>query len=288
MRIAGLLDAKLDARGDSERARIDAKLSLRDGRVDKFKDLTSEVAATLHEDGTVGGTVRVVAPRVGNLAATFKGPATASPPTNAPIRVALDVTHVQVANLPLPPEANVKADGNLEAHLQLRGTIGDPRLTVQVTGHRMTLERSGDLVAKTQAVSFEDVTVDATYASPRLEAGLSLVDDQHGSLRAAVTSRIPLSELTTPGALAITTRPVSGSLRLKDLDPAAISAFVPTLKVVRGQISALFQVKGTVAEPRLGGEMRWRKGELVVVPEKSAAHDPKGAIVVSSTRTSAR
>jgi hypothetical protein len=53
-------------------------------------------------------------------------------------------------------------------------------------------------------------------------------------------------------------------LRLRNFNPEAISTFVPSLQVIRGQISAAFEVRGTLSEPQLGGQMSWRKGEVVV------------------------
>ena len=74
------------------------------------------------------------------------------------------------------------------------------------------------------------------------------------------------------GRLAIAKRKIAGSLRLENLDPQAISVFVPALQGVRGQISAAFEVQGTVADPQLGGEMSWQKGEVVVIQEQQDRH----------------
>jgi autotransporter translocation and assembly factor TamB len=199
------------------------------------------------------------------------------------VAVIVDLTNLQVTNFPVPRKAGIKADGVMQAHLEIHGTAGDPRLAVRVTGQKLTIERSekpgageGSGTAEggknngngVQQVRFENVAVDCDYASPRLDAKVTLVDDKHGSLHASVSSKILLSDLRTPGRLAIASRKIAGSLRLKNLDPEAISMFVPALQVVRGQISAAFEIQGTVADPQLGGEMTWQKGELVVIQEQ--------------------
>jgi hypothetical protein len=57
-------------------------------------------------------------------------------------------------------------------------------------------------------------------------------------------------------------------MNLTNLDPQAAGAFIPSLKELRGQITAAFDIRGTVGAPRIGGEMSWRNGKVVVVPEK--------------------
>jgi translocation and assembly module TamB len=289
MKVAGLLDASVHAKGDPQRPRVDVRLALRDGRADKYKGLAADVVATLLPNRTVNGTARVRAARLGSLIAEFKGPAMTPPPASAPVAVIVDLTNLQVANFPVPRKAGIKANGIMQAHLEIHGTAGDPRLAVRVTGQKMTIERSakpgpgegsgtveggtndgnvGNAGDGVQQVRFEKVAVDCDYASPRLDAKVTLVDDKHGSLRASVSSKILLSEVRAPGRLAIAKRKIVGSLRLKNLNPEAISVFVPALQMVRGQISAAFEIQGTVADPQLGGEMSWKKGELVVIQDQ--------------------
>jgi translocation and assembly module TamB len=290
VKISGLVDASVHAGGSPEKPRVDAKLTLREGRADKFKGLTADVSATLLDNRTIGGRVAVGAGRLGNLAAQFKGPATSPPPPNAPIAATIDVRNVELGNLPLPPGVRVKADGSMQAHLEIRGTVGDPRLSVRVAGQRVTIQylpSPGSMVvqggqggvgepdadAPVPPFKVESIVIEGSYASPKLEAKVALVDDHQGSLHASGSSRAPVAELRKPDGLALAKRQVVGTLRLVNLDPEAISAFVPALKVVRGKISAAFDVRGTVSDPQLGGEMRWRKGELVVMQDP---HDGEG------------
>jgi hypothetical protein len=58
--------------------------------------------------------------------------------------------------------------------------------------------REGDHGPRLQTAKFETLALDFTYASPRVEAKLALVDDKRGSFRAAATSKIPLTEARPP------------------------------------------------------------------------------------------
>jgi translocation and assembly module TamB len=289
-RVAGLLDARVDARGDPARPHVEAKVSLREGRVETFKGLAAEVVATLSEDHTAHGTAQVHAAQLGQLTAKFEGPAVNPPPPRAAVAVSVDVRDVRIAHLPLPPTVGVKADGMVQAHLDVRGTVGDPRVAVRLTGRHLIIDRLAATTSSStpqtavaapladgakagdekppgvQQARFDSLSVGADYASPHLALTVTVVDENKGSLHASATSVIPFAELRTPGALAITERKIQGSLRLQNLDPEPLAAFVPSLKTVRGQISAAFEVHGTVAAPELGGEMSWRKGKLVVIP----------------------
>ena len=290
LKVAGLLAASVHAKGDPARPRVDARVSLEEGVFDGYKGVGADIVATLLENRTVRGKARVSTARMGNLEAEFSGPGATPLPPGAPISATIDITDVKVQNLPIPPSAGLEAEGNLQAHLDVRGTIRDPRISLHVTGRHMSVNkpaksepatttavdegsgalarREGDPAAGLQTAKFETLALDFNYASPTAEARLALVDGERGSFRAAATSKIPFAEARASGGLALGRRAIIGSINLTNLDPQAAGAFVPSLKELRGQITAAFDIRGTVGAPRIGGEMSWRNGKVVVVPEK--------------------
>jgi len=263
-KIAGTVDATVTALGTPAAPRVNADVSLRDGRMEQYEGLSAHIVATLADDHTVSATARAAMAHVGHLDASLRGPATWPPPRNAPLAVTIDARDLRLGRLSLPPAAQLKADGVLGAHVDLRGTAANPQLAVAIDGKKLRIERGGTGSAR-PALGFRDVKLLVTYAAPSLLGKVALDDDDRGTLRARVKTRIPAADLTTPARLALGQRPLVGSLELKNMNPEGISALVPTLEVVRGEITAAFEIRGTVARPDIGGEINWRKGDLVVV-----------------------
>jgi hypothetical protein len=289
LRVAGLLGVSVHAEGDPARPRVDARVSFKQGIVDRYGGVAADIALALLENRTVRGKARVRTAQLGDLDAELSGPGSTPLPPGAPISATIDITGVRGKNLPIPPSAGLVAGGDLQAHLNVRGTVRDPRISLHVTGRKISLlkpdasgssvtaatgatgsgglaSRGRDRETRPQTAKFETLALDLDYASPRFESKLALVDDERGSLRAAATAKLPLAELRAPGGPALGKRPITGSLNLVDLDPQAAGVFLPSLKELRGQITAAFDIRGSFAAPQVGGQMSWRNGNVVVVP----------------------
>jgi autotransporter translocation and assembly factor TamB len=274
-KIAGTLDAAVTALGTPAAPRVDADVVLRNGRMAPYEGLSARIVATVAEDHTVSATARAAMAGIGHLDATVHGPATWPPPPDAPLAATIDARNLRLGRLPLPPPAQVTADGVLGAHLDLRGTMSSPVLAVKIGGKNVRIERRGG-GSDRPALGFRTVDVLVSYASPSLLGTVALDDEHRGTLRARVRTRIPAADLTTPARLALGQRPLDGALELKNMNPEGMSALVPTLQVVRGEITAAFAIRGTVAKPDVGGEINWRKGDLVVVKNPDQSGQEKG------------
>lgn len=146
LNLAGLLNAKVTAKGTTARPSLGGQLRLRDGRIKKFEDLSLELDGTFEQDRAVGE-VRAVAFNSavrGNfdlpVAGLLKG-------TDAPLRVDLAIEATKLERLFAALDVDPGLRGDAAARLHAEGTAKDPRVRIAVDGDHIQQEKGppGDL-----------------------------------------------------------------------------------------------------------------------------------------------
>lgn len=175
---------------------------------------------------------------------------------------ALGAEHVtgRLSVMPLPlsrllpkRDDEVMPTGAVSLDLDMKGTLDDPKLTIDGT---------------VQGLSFGKVPLGQARLVSRTQGkgqsiGLTLRASGNSELRATGTVGVDLSIGSLRKGFALAAIPLDLSVGSKDFDLGFLSGVTPMVRIVGGQLTlSNFKVKGLAGNPDIGGEVAWKKGRL--------------------------
>lgn len=166
--------------------------------------------------------------------------------------------HLSITPLPLgrllpKRDDEVMPTGAVSLELDMKGTLADPKLTIDGTVQNLSFGKvplgQARLVSRSQGrAQAVGLTLKATGASELRATGTVGVDLSIGALRKGLS----------PSAI-----PLDLSLTSKDFDLGFLSGVTPMVRTVAGQLTLHdFKVTGLAGNPDVRGEVAWRKGKL--------------------------
>ncbi len=177
-------------------------------------------------------------------------------------RADFDLQQLDIAYLKslLPAEIAVTgiiaATGKVEMRAAAGGVFAAPAGQVEVTlvdGSISGQDEDGEWVRVLQALP---TVANATFSEGTLAASLDMpLTDGDVKLTAAVDA----------GVLALSARPVTGKLHAKLDKLGVISALVPEVSRLEGELNADVALSGSLESPKLNGELKLRAQQLMLV-----------------------
>jgi autotransporter translocation and assembly factor TamB len=281
--VAGLLRAELTAAGEPAAPRASAQVRLEDGRFRRLSKIAAKLDATF-TDRTLKGTLGVDAP-AGAIDGSYSVPVDLLTST-APLHVKVDATRIDLSAVLSGLGMQAPADGKLTARLQMDGSAGDPRADLVLDGLNLQARPpAGAAGSRTAAaVDVGRVHVSLSYARRVARAALDLEAAHGGRLRAAATTHVDLSYPAVTAPVDLQRLPIQGTLVARDFDVSWVSPFSARIESLKGLVTADARLAGTVGDPRVVGDVRWKNGQIVTVQTPSAKDGPE-ARAGTSART---
>ncbi len=168
--------------------------------------------------------------------------------------------HLSIAPMPLSRllpkrDDDVKATGSASLELDMKGTLADPKLTIDGTVQNLSFGKvplgQARLVSRTQGTS--------------QVVGLTLRAAGNSELRATGTVGVDLAIDTLRNGLSWTAIPLDLGITAKDFDLGFLSGVTPVVRTVGGQLTLeRFKVTGLLGNPDVRGDVGWKKGRLAL------------------------
>lgn len=168
--------------------------------------------------------------------------------------------HLSIAPMPLGrflPERDgaAMATGSASLEFDMKGTLDDPRLTIDGTVQNLSFGKvplgQARLVSRTQGTS--------------QVLGLTLRASGNSELRATGTVGVDLAIDTLRKGITWTAIPLDLGITAKDFDLGFLSGVTPVVRTVGGQLSLQqFKVTGLLGNPDIRGDIDWKKGRLAL------------------------
>lgn len=166
--------------------------------------------------------------------------------------------HLSIAPMPLARllpkrDDEVKTTGDVSLELDMKGTLAEPKLTIDGTVQNLSFGKvplgQARLVSRSQGKG--------------QSVGLTLRAAGASELRAVGTVGVDLSIGTLRHGLSPTAIPLDLGVTAKDFDLGFLSGVTPMVRTVAGQLTLHdFKVTGLSGNPDVRGEVAWRKGRL--------------------------
>jgi translocation and assembly module TamB len=176
----------------------------------------------------------------------------------APIRLRAVFGPYLVQRLGLPPvsdrEPPRELRGRAHADLAVDGTIGAPRVLFHLQASDIYLDKA--LVGYAQ--------VEASYADRHATVDARLTSHNGGTLRAKAAMTANLGYPAVTRGLDVRRAPLDVKLDAQNFDVQGLSGATQQLRTVGGLVTASLAVRGTAADPRLGGRLEWKDGVVAV------------------------
>lgn len=144
--------------------------------------------------------------------------------------------------------------GTVDAHLP---ADGPPTVTAHLSttaGRITTRTQHGETV---QVLKFEPAQVDLTLADKRLEAALALPLAGTGAIKANLT--------VAAGEQPLMQRPLTGRVDIQVQNLEFVSRLVAEVAEIEGHITGNMRISGTLAAPRVLGELALQASEIVLL-----------------------
>jgi hypothetical protein len=175
----------------------------------------------------------------------------------APIRLRAVVGPLALQRLGLPaserqPPRVLK--GKVHADLSLDGSLREPRLSAHVQASDCRLDKS--------LVGAAELAVN--YAAHKLDADARLTTVNGGRLHLAARTTADLGYPAVTAGLDVRRLPLEVDLDAKDFDLQGLSGATPQLRSVAGLLSAAATARGTIDDPRINGQLEWKKGHVAI------------------------
>jgi len=274
--VGGLLRAELTAAGEPAAPRASAQVRLEDGRFRRLSKIAAKVDATF-ADRALKGTLAVDAP-AGAIDGSYNVPADLLT-SAAPLHVNIEATRVDLSALLSGLGMQAPADGKLTARLQMDGSAGDPRADLVLDGLNLRARPPASPTGGRPAapVDVGRVHVGVSYAQRIARASLELEAAHGGRARAAATTRVDLSYPAVTAPIDLKRLPIQGTLVARDFDVSWVSPFSARIESLKGLVTADARLAGTVGDPRVVGDVRWKNGQVVTVqaPSTDGKNDRK-------------
>jgi len=274
--VGGLLRAELTAAGDPAAPRASAQVRLEDGRFRRLSKITAKVDATF-ADRTLKGTLGVDAP-AGAVDGSYTVPVDLLTST-APLHVKVEATRIDLSAVLSGLGMQAPADGKLTARLQMDGSASDPRADLVLDGLNLQARppSAGATGARPRApIDVGRVHVGLSYAQRVARAALELEAAHGGRLRAAATTHVDLSYPAVTAPVDLQRLPIQGTLVARDFDVSWVSPFSARIESLKGLVTADARLAGTVGDPRVVGDVRWKNGQIVTIQTPAAKEGPEG------------
>ena len=92
-------------------------------------------------------------------------------------------------------------------------------------------------------------------------------------MRAAATTHLDLSYPAVTAPVDLKRLPIQGTLVARDFDVSWVAPFVAQIESLEGIVTADARLAGTVGDPRVVGDVRWKNGQVVTI---QAPHTSRG------------
>lgn len=145
--------------------------------------------------------------------------------------------------------------GVAAAHLTAKGSLNDPRLSLNGTVEQLGLA--------TQALG--RLALDYQYASSAHDARLRLGSPSGGGADVTAKTTLDLSAPAIAKGLDTEHAPLSAKLTAQRFDLAFLSGVTPTLRAIAGTLDADGQVTGTLGSPEITGAAEWKNGRIALM-----------------------
>ncbi|HEY8924331.1 MAG TPA: hypothetical protein VIU64_08115, partial [Polyangia bacterium] len=268
--VGGLLRAELTAAGEPSSPRASAQVRLEDGRFRKLSKIAAKIDAHF-ADRVLKGTLGVDAP-AGAVDGSYSVPADLLT-SGAPLHVKVEATRVDLSDVLSGLGMRPPADGKLTARLQVDGSAGDPRAEVVVDGLNLQARPPAGATGgrPTAPVDVGRVHVGLSYAQRAARATFDLEAAHGGRVRAAATTHVDLSYPAVTAPVDLARLPIQGTLVARDFDVSWVSPLSARIESLKGLVTADARLAGTVGDPRVVGDVRWKNGQVVTVQAPPAA-----------------
>jgi autotransporter translocation and assembly factor TamB len=265
-RLAGRFSAEVRTRGRLPAPELDLQASLREGRVDRFNNVSLDLSARNRQREGIAAKLRVMhgqsplAELDGKVGAALDELMHKRVLAAVPITIDARVGPLRVQRVGLPTAATDPNGGRpvlralVEARLGARGTLADP----QVRMHAQV----GDARLGNTPLGNADLRVAYQDAQPRLDARVDTA--KGGRLNLALQARADLSLPSVRRGLQVRTIPLQGELSAQALDLGVLSGINDTVRAVGGLLEAQGKLQGTVGAPQLAGRLAWKNGRLLL------------------------
>lgn len=270
LHLGGMVAADVRADGTVAEPHVVARVDLEGGRARNWSRVDANVRATM-ADGRVQGTTKVEAP-FASLNATFRVPVAIAAP-GAPLDVRIDIARLDLGELMRGVTAKAAPlDGRMKLHLQLAGTAEQPTVSCEAKASGLKLPApppsSAAVAAARKAsgttsagdVDLGQASLRVTYADRAAHATLTFSAARGGSLRVDANVAADLGYPRVLQGPPLNKRPVYGHMVAKDLDVAWVRQLNPRVEALGGQVTADAKLAGTLADPQLIGDVRWKDG----------------------------
>ncbi len=173
------------------------------------------------------------------------------------------------------------ADGRANLKLRLDGSTDDPNLVLTVEAFDLELERG-----PAESVDVGKARVRVTYADRVGRAELDFASARGGKLVIDASTNLDLS-YPNPGTkrrIVAAKLPIRGRLVARNLDVGWVALLNPRVETVAGKLTADARLGGSVGNPEVIGDVRWKNGAAVATQPPPAGRRPPASARPSSTR----
>jgi translocation and assembly module TamB len=176
---------------------------------------------------------------------------------SAPIQLRAVIGPLQLQRLGLPnsdrdPPRVLK--GRLHMDVTIDGTLRAPRVVLHADADDIRLDKL--LVGVAQ--------VEASYADRQAKLDARLYSANQGQLHATTVTTADLGYPAIRRGLDVRHLPLDVRLEAQRFDLQGLSGLTQGLRSVGGLLSASATVRGTVADPRVGGRVEWSGGLIAI------------------------
>jgi translocation and assembly module TamB len=177
---------------------------------------------------------------------------------SAPIQLRAVIGPLQLQRLGLPPNSDRDPPrvlkGRLHLDVTVDGTLRAPRAVLHADADDIRLDKLLVGVAH----------VEASYADRQAKLDARLYSTNQGQLHATTVTTADLGYPAIRRGLDVRHLPLDVRLEAQRFDLQGLSGLTQGLRSVGGLLSASANVRGTVADPRVGGRVEWSGGLIAI------------------------
>jgi hypothetical protein len=261
LNLGGTVDLDLKANGPVDEPKVVGRLRLEEGRLRTLSKIAVVLDATLANQ-RVDGKMDVRAPFAA-LNGDFRLPV--DPASGGDLNLRLEVARLELAEALRGAGTKPQVDGRMTALLRLTGTAASPKVVLTVDGRDLTVKRPATASEGPSVIDVGHARIHLTYEDRAAHADVDFASAHGGELRVDAAARVDLSYPRVTEGIVAQKIPVHGKVVAKDFDVAWIARFNDRVEAMGGQVSANAKLAGTVGDPQLIGDVRWKNGKVVAV-----------------------
>jgi hypothetical protein len=275
LRLDGVLNIDVRAGGQTSNPKVIARVDLKQAEYRALSKIDAKLNATL-ENQRLGATMAVDAPFL-TVAGALDLPVDPTREPHAPIDVAVDVKRADLRALQHAAERPALAGGLLNLKLRAQGSAADPKLTLALDALDLRLKADAVGGDAGKPVDLGKAHVRVSYADKTARADVDFSSAHGGSLSLDATTRVDLSYPRAMRPIVVAKLPIRGKLVARSLDVAWAAHLNPRVESMRGKVTADAKLSGTVGDPQLIGDVRWKQGGVVATQPPAAGRKPPAA-----------